>query len=348
MKLTRKDIIKLLISLALTAWVVYYVSKEIDWNELVTNLQKVNYSWVALSVFLSILSHVLRAYRWKLLLETGNYKTKVSTTYFALMTGYLANMAIPRLGEVVRCTALSDQDDIPVSFSLGTVVTDRLLDLFMLGIATLILLLTDFALLGGFFVNFVDSKLPWLAEYWPYLLLAGLGGLVFLFWLFKESQKKGREDSILLKLVRFIKETFQGVWSVTRVKHQAYFWLSTLGIWVLYFLMLYVISFGYGPTADLSLTAGLAVLVMGSLGMATPVQNGIGAYQKFVAEMLVLYGITYTDGFTFAVVSHGSQVIAVIVIGFISLMILNFRKRKKQLAGQQSENSKPGAAQSAH
>ena len=320
------------------------MSKEINWDELVGALKDIDYAWVLLSIALSILSHSIRAYRWKLLLQTGNYHPKVFTTYLTLMAGYLGNMAVPRMGEVLRCTALNDQDDIPISFSLGTVVTDRLLDLLMLGIATVLLLLLDFSLLGGFFSDFIDAKLPFLVDYWPYLLLAALGGLAFLYWLFKESKKQGREGSILRLLAAFIRELFQGMKSVALVKQQGLFWLSTLAIWVLYFLMLYVISFGFAPTDDLSLTAGLAVLVMGSLGMAAPVQSGIGAYQAFVASILVLYGINYQDGFIFAVVSHGSQVVSVIVIGFISLLILNFRKRKKQLAKQQSENTEPGPA----
>jgi len=84
----------------------------------------------------------------------------------------------------------------------------------------------------------------------------------------------------------------------------------------------------------MTLMAGLAVLVMGSLGMAAPVNNGIGAYQFFVAGVLVVYGIEYNDGFVFALISHGSQLVMVILLGFVSLLILNFRKRKNIIEGK--------------
>lgn len=320
--------------MGITAWVIVSTADELAWSDLVRELSDMQYGWVVLSIAISILSHVLRAYRWKLLLNTGGYHPRVSTAYLALMTGYLANMAIPRLGEVIRCTALNSEEDIPLSFSLGTVVTDRLLDLLMLMILATSLIFLEFELLGDYFIDFVNNKTPVLISLWPYLLLAGLLAGAFLFWLFKRARTSEQQSGLLYKVRQFIKGMISGIKAIKRIERPAFFWLSTIGIWALYFLMLYIISFGFRPTDDLSLTAGLAVLVMGSLGMATPVNNGIGAYQAFVASILVLYGINYNDGYIFAVISHGSQVLSVILIGFISLMILNFRKRKKKVVGQ--------------
>ena len=335
MKISTKDILKLIISLGLTALVIFAIKDSVDWNQLGSSLLEIKYGWVVLSIGLSIVSHYLRAYRWRMLLEVGGHATKSLTLYLALMTGYLANMAFPRLGEVVRCTLLKEEYDIPVSYSLGTVVTDRLLDLVMLGVATVILLILDFKLLSSYFIKFVDDKVPFLAQYWLLLLLLGIAGLFLLIWLIKKAKEDDKQGSFFYKVGSFVTSVLSGMKSVTKVKNPLAFWLSTTGIWLMYFLMLYVISFGFEATDEMSPTAGLAVLVMGSLGMVAPVNNGIGAYQVFVAEILLLYGITYNDGFIFAVVSHGSQVAAVLVIGFVSLMILNLRKRKKRLATEQ-------------
>lgn len=335
MKVGIKDILKLIISLALTALVIFAIKDKVDWGKLGNALYEIKYGWVLFSVALSVVSHALRAYRWKLLLAAGNYTTKTSTVYLAVMTGYLGNMAFPRLGEVVRCTVLKEEYDIPVSYSLGTVVTDRLLDLLMLGVMTALLLTLDFELLSGYFVTFANDKAPFLTQYWPLLLAAGVLGLALIIWLIRKAKTSNNQASFFYKVGSFINNVFAGIRAIGKVDKPLAFWASTIGIWLLYFLMLYVISFSFEATAELSPTAGLAVLVMGSLGMVAPVNNGIGAYQVFVAEILLLYGITYEDGFIFAVVSHGSQVVAVVMIGFISLMILNFRKRKKRLASQQ-------------
>lgn len=346
MKVTCKDILKLLVSVVITVWVVRGLvnSDDFDLDNLRSKLQSVEYGWVILSILISILSHTLRAYRWTLLLNTEGYRPSVFTTYLAVMIGYLANMAIPRMGEVARCTVLHQEEKIPVSFSLGTVITDRLLDLLMLGLLTAFLLTMQFGLLEGFFVEFVEEKAPRIMELLPYIIAAGVLGLIVLIYLIRKAKDEANQNSLLYKIARFVSQMISGVSAVTRVKSQTLFWSSTIGIWLAYFLMLYVISFGYGPTDDLSLMAGVAVLVMGSLGMATPVNNGIGAYQFFVASILVVYGIANDDGLVFAIVSHGSQLFSVVVIGILSLLILNFRKRKKNRVTEQSENSQSAGA----
>lgn len=346
MKVTYKDILKLLISVIITVWVVWGLvnSDDFDLDSLWSELQSVEYGWVLLSILISVFSHALRAYRWTLLLNTEGYRPGVFTTYLAVMIGYLANMAIPRMGEVARCTVLHQEEKIPVSFSLGTVITDRLLDLLMLGLLTAFLLMMQFDLLEGFFVEFIEEKAPSVMERLPYIIAAGILGLITLIYLIRKAKIEENKNSILYKIASFVTQMISGVSAVTRVKNQTLFWLSTFGIWLAYFLMLYVISFGYEPTDDLSLMAGVAVLVMGSLGMATPVNNGIGAYQYFVGQILIVYGIANNDGLVFAIVSHGSQLFSVVIIGILSLLILNFRKRKKSRVTEQSENSKPAEA----
>ena len=70
------------------------------------------------------------------------YKPKLSVTFAAVMVGYFANLAFPRLGEVIRCGILHKYDKIPVSKSFGTVITERTVDMiifFLLFFLTLIL-----------------------------------------------------------------------------------------------------------------------------------------------------------------------------------------------------------------
>ena len=266
-----------------------------------------------------------------MLLGTQGKKPSVWTAYLAMMVCYLGNMAIPRLGEVARCTIMKREENIPLPFSLGTVITDRLLDLFMLIICTLLLLSLQFNLLKKYFLDFANSKLPGLVNIFPYLVIGGIIMLTAVIIIVRKQERQETQKPFYSKIKTSFLGLIEGIKSVKNVANPLGFWLSTIGIWLLYFTMLYVISFGYGPTDELSLVAGLAVLVMGSLGMAAPVNNGIGAYQALVASILVIYGISYNDGFVFAIISHGSQVVSVIFLGFICLLILNFRNKKKRL-----------------
>lgn len=331
MKISSKDILKLILSLGITGCILYNSSKTTDWNQIWEALKSFKYEWILLSILLSLFSHSLRAYRWAMLLGTQGPRPSTWTSFLAVMACYLGNMAIPRLGEVARCTIMKKEENIPVTFSLGTVITDRLLDLFMLMLFTMFLLAMQFNLLKSYFSQFIDNKLPFLITLWPYLILAGIIGLLLILFVIRKSKKEDNANSVYFKIKQKTTELISGVKAIKNVANPLGFWLSTLGIWALYFAMLYVISFGYAPTAELSLMAGIAVLVMGSLGMAAPVNNGIGAYQALVASILVIYGISHNDGYVFAVVSHGSQVVSVIIFGFLSLLILNFRKKKKRI-----------------
>tara|TARA_R110000823_G_scaffold233616_1_gene359963 strand:+ start:21147 stop:22151 length:1005 start_codon:yes stop_codon:yes gene_type:complete len=331
LKISSKDILKLILSLGITGYILYNSSKTTDWNQIWEALKSFKYEWILLSILLSLFSHSLRAYRWAMLLGTQGPRPSTWTSFLAVMVCYLGNMAIPRLGEVARCTIMKKEENIPVTFSLGTVITDRLLDLFMLMLFTMFLLAMQFNLLKSYFSQFIDNKLPFLITLWPYLILAGIIGLLLILFVIRKSKKEDNPNSVYFKIKQKTIELISGVKAIKNVENPLGFWLSTLGIWALYFAMLYVISFGYVPTAELSLMAGIAVLVMGSLGMAAPVNNGIGAYQALVASILVIYGISHNDGYVFAVVSHGSQVVSVIIFGFLSLLILNFRKKKKRI-----------------
>ncbi|MCK7534447.1 MAG: flippase-like domain-containing protein [Marinilabiliales bacterium] len=76
-------------------------------------IRAAKYEWLLLSIILGIFSHIARAMRWNILIRSLGYKTDTPTTFYAVMTGYLANMAFPRLGEVTRCGVLSRKKGSP-------------------------------------------------------------------------------------------------------------------------------------------------------------------------------------------------------------------------------------------
>jgi len=243
------------------------------------------------------------------------------------MIGYLANSVFPRLGEVTRCGVLNRSDKVPVSLSLGTVVTERVIDLFLLLIITAITFFFQFDLLESYFNEGLVSFKTKLIENWWMLLLFAIFGLAGLYILFYTSI--GQKIKIVEKIKTFIQGLWVGILSLKNVKNQLGFWASTLGIWILYFLMLYVITFGSPLTENLGILAGLSILVMGSFGMASPTPNGIGAFHALVAGVLVLYGIDYNEGIIFATIMHTSQFITVLVVGSLSLILVNLRHKKK-------------------
>jgi len=300
-------------------------------GDVVNRFTQVNYSWVLLSVFLSLISHALRAYRWNILLAPVGY-TSLSTyrTFKAVMIGYLTNLIAPRLGEITRCSVLKRTDGVNMSASIGTVVAERIFD--FLGLLSLIVfaLIIEFDRLSSFFTSFINDKFSGV-QLTPaklgIILLFGFilaGGLLILWW-FRERIKR---KPFYYKLRSFIREMMNGFTSVLRLERRRGFWLSTVLIWLLYYIMAYVLFFSVESTSHLGLTAGLSILIMGGLGMSAPVQGGFGTYHILVGSILLTYGIAEKDGFFFATLVHTSQTISVMIFGGISLLLTLPSKKK--------------------
>jgi hypothetical protein len=85
---------------------------------------------------------------------------------------------------------------------------------------------------------------------------------------------------------------------------------------------MYSVSLGIQTTANLSAGQVLLVMVMGSIGMVAPVQGGIGTFHALVAYILIQFGISETDGKIFAAIIHGTQVLLVMLTGFISWIVM--------------------------
>jgi uncharacterized membrane protein YbhN (UPF0104 family) len=145
----------------------------------------------------------------------------------------------------------------------------------------------------------------------------------------KIYREKLHRNSIYLKIRQLVKELLEGFLSIRRVKSPILFWLSTLGIWALYYLMLIVVFYAFPPTVGLSFIAGLTLLIMSGLGMSAPVQGGIGVFHILVSSVLVLYGISVEDGKVFALIAHSTQFITIMVFGGISFVISVFMHKNQ-------------------
>ena len=338
-----KNVIKLTVTLVVTIVIFWYLYKDIDIDLVWKELKGFNYNWIFVSIFLALISHTLRAWRWGLMLQLSGRTPRLKTSLYAVMIGYLANSVFPRLGEFTRCTVVNRKDNIPLAFAFGTVFTERLVDVFMLIVISIFTFVIQFNLLGTYITGFFESKALALQENW-YWLVAGLIalGILLYFMLFKKPKNS---SSLFHKVRSIFREIVIGAVSITKVKNQVGFWTSGVAIWVLYYLMMYTISFGSPTMNDLTISAGLAVLVMGSFGMAAPVQNGIGTFHAFVAGILVLYGIPETEGKIFALILHSSQFITVLVFGSISLILVNFTNKKPTtVEADKRQNINTGAA----
>lgn len=324
--------LKYILGLAIALTLLWVVFKDWEMQDMLLRFTQVKYSWVILSVFLSVISHVLRAYRWNLLLSPMGYSLSTFRTFLAVMIGYLTNLMAPRLGEITRCGALKRTDGVKMSASFGTVIAERIFD--FLGLVVIIILgfVLESDRLIGFFAEFINSKIGSLSLSNNGLVIISVFVIVIIIslivlWYYRTRIKR---LPIYFKIRSFLREMTDGFTSVLKLKNKAGFWLSTLMIWVLYYSMAYVIVFATTSTENLGLMAGLSILIMGGLGMSAPVQGGFGTYHIFVGSVLALYGVEEMDGYFFATLIHTSQTLSVLFFGGLSFIISIFISKKNK------------------
>ncbi|SFE92473.1 hypothetical protein SAMN05518672_11278 [Chitinophaga sp. CF118] len=320
-----KTIIKFICFLAIglgLIWLVTHNLTEKEKQDIVMAFKRANY-WLIIPVILvGVASHWYRAVRWKLLMAPLGYKPTTLNTFFAVMVGYLVNLAIPRLGEVTRCGIVARYEKVPVDKLVGTMIAERAVDLLLLILIMIGTVVVQIDLVSAFFIEHVVKPVQGKADKvggingWIILAVA----VVIIVLIFLGIRILSRS-----KVGLAIKNMARGVWtgflSIGKMEKKGWFIFYSILIWALYFTMMYLGFMCMEETRNLGLKAALSVLAFGSVGMIVT-QGGIGAYQLIVQETLLLYGVAYTTGYAFGWIVWSAQTLLVVILGFGSLIAL--------------------------
>lgn len=287
-----------------------------------------NYNWVILTIFLGIFSHILRALRWKLLLEPLNHHPSLKNTFFAVMIGYFANLAFPRLGEVTRCGILAKYEKIPFNKSFGTVITERAIDMILFVSLFFLMIFSQAGSIGHYLETNIYPKLTQKFQNpAANMMMIGataafvIAGALVLFYF----RKRIASSSLFQKIFSIIKGFWDGLKSLSLIRKPGLFLFYSVTIWVLYFFMLFFTFYCFAETSSLSFGSGLSALVLGSVGiMITP--GGIGLYPAIIQETLFLYGVSKPLGLALGWIAWTAQTGMILVAGGLSLLLLSFSK----------------------
>ena len=322
-----KALIKYSISTLLAVGLLYWAFSKSDlhWADIYQTAQTANFQWIIVSVVIAMISHLLRALRWEQLLGAMQYNPGTTRTLSAVFIGYFANFIVPRMGEVSRCGSLQKTANIPFEKSFGTVITERIVDLLGLAVLVGLTFIVEWKPIQQFL--FPNFKLP------PTILLAGLGAGVIAFlgliWILRDRLSVRWEHfSATNKIGQLLQGWFVGILSIKEVENPAKFILFTILIWLAYFANTYTMMLAFPISSSLGLSAGLTVLVMGTFGMATPTQGGIGAYHSLVASTLSFYLIPLKEATVLATFFHGTQMALILLLGGLSFIITFFLPQK--------------------
>jgi hypothetical protein len=324
--------VKFIAFLAVGVVLLMLAFSNVNFSRLGADLKEADYSWLLLSILFGFIAYVSRARRWILLINPLGYKPTLKNSFYALMTGYLANLALPRIGEITRCVALGKKEKIPVDQLIGTVVVERTIDFISLLTIMIFLIFTSGDQIGIFLRESIlvpiQQKIfsvfgsTWIL--WMVLLILMFAGF-FLLVRYKKRLRKIRFFSKMFDLARGI---INGLKTITNLKRKWEFIFLTVFIWINYALMTWVVVFSIESTSHLTFGDSIFLLVIGGLAMSAPVQSGLGAFHYIISRgLLIVKGIPLEEGLVYALLTHESQLIFVAIVGTISFFMV-FKKHE--------------------
>lgn len=325
MKKTLINILKIGIPLSLGVFLIWWIYKGLSEDEkqsIFNSLKSADYSWFLAAFVLGIFSHLSRAYRWQIMAESLGYKTRLLNSMGAVMIGYLANMAFPRLGEVSRCAILNKYEKIPIEKALGTIIAERAIDLIILLTISFTVLLVEYDIIYQFLNEtiLIPVSEKFSGEDGLKIKLMILFGFA-LFIGITYFLLKNKFSGLVSKIKGLMVGVLEGLQSVLKLKRKLTFIFHSFFIWGCYIMMLYLCFFCLPETSILPFGAAMSAFVFGSFGIIA-VQGGIGAYQALITKTLALYGLAEAYGFALGWISWTAQTLMILALGFLAIFML--------------------------
>ncbi len=318
-----KTFFTIAVSLAFAALFMWLALRGLQFGKIKESLLKANYLWILVSMVFGVLAYWFRAVRWNLLLEPMGYRVANSNSFWTIAFGYLMNLTIPRSGEVARATALYGVEGVPVDRSFGTIILERVVDLFCMLVFLLLTLVFKYNAIYSFYEKSGIRINPW--YFAVFVVVLGIGLVLFF-----KCKDYFRKYGFLGKIISFVEGILQGILSVFHMKQKVKFILQTMGIWICYYLAAYLVCFALPETSSFTFADGFFIIVVGTLGMMVPASGGIGAYhfamKLGISALFLSMGRSAEAGaeigLSYAFLSHTMQLVIMLVMGGISIPVL--------------------------
>ncbi|KAA6345657.1 hypothetical protein EZS27_006796 [termite gut metagenome] len=324
-----KKILRPILPLALGGFILFWIYRDFDFSTVGgVLLRGMNWGWMLLSLLFGLLSHIIRGWRWKQTLGPIGAFPKTSNCVNAIFVSYAANLVIPRLGEISRCGVLAKYEKVPFTKSLGTVVTERLIDSLCLVVITIITLLVQLSVFNRFFaktgMNISDIFSKFTSVHFYIIFCCVVAAILLLLHLI-------RTLSFFKKVKGMMLNVWEGVMSLRNVTNLPLFILFTVLIWFCYFMHFYIAFFCFSFTEHLSVWAGMVMFIGGTFSVVVPTPAGAGPWHFVIIAMMSLYNVSLTDAGIFALLVHGIQTFLIVLLGIYGMAMLPFINKIKNL-----------------
>ena len=326
---TLKKTINIAIPFVLGGGILWWMYRDTDFHAMEeTLLHEMDWGWMLFSLVFGVTAQMFRGIRWKQTLEPLDEHPRMMDCIHAVFISYASSLVIPRSGELSRCGVLARYDGTSFLKSLGTVVTERVIDSLLVLFITLVVILSQVAIFSSFFdqtgTNVGEILRGFTTTGYIVTAICLVITLVFLWILMKRF-------TFMEKLKDMVDKVKEGILSLSGVKNKGLFVFYTLAIWVSYFLHYWITFKCFDFTENLSFTVAIVSFIIGSISVIVPTPNGAGPWHFAVKTILILYGLADTDAVTFVLIVHTIQTALVPLLGIFSLVALSFRPVHKKV-----------------
>lgn len=314
-----KKIILYISFLIIGGLLIRYTYGSVSVVELIQQLKEVNLSWLVVSVCLGLASHLVRAYRWNVLLYPLGFSISLWSSFLALLVGYMSNVLVPRLGEVVRCSMLHRSEQVPISVLIGTLAIERILDFLGFIVVLILTCWVSYAETKSTLCHLPIKPIHYGILGWTLLAIFLLVLIGFILYYTYKQYMVG-------KWGMFIASIKESLYTMQASQQKRTILFLTIFKWFLYYLSDYVGVFAIAGTSPLDWRIGLSILTMSSISVAVPIQGGIGAYHMLVSGVLIAYGVPQTHALLYAGVIHAMHLLGIFIAGGLCFLFtkLNF------------------------
>jgi hypothetical protein len=326
---TLKKAINIAIPFVLGGGILWWMYRDTDFHAMEEMLMhEMDWGWMLFSLVFGVTAQLFRGIRWKQTLEPLDEHPRIMDCIHAVFISYASSLIIPRSGELSRCGVLARYDGTSFMKSLGTVVTERVIDSLLILFITLVVILSQVTIFSSFFdqtgTNLGDILRGFTTTGYIVTAICLVITLGFLWILMKRF-------TFMEKLKDMVNKLKEGILSLRGVQNKGLFGFYTLAIWGSYFLHYWITFQCFDFTANLSFTVAIVSFIVGSISVIVPTPNGAGPWHFAVKTILVLYGLADTDAVTFVLIVHTIQTALVPLLGVFSLVALSFRTPYKNI-----------------
>ena len=259
---------------------------------------------------------IIRGLRWQLLSKAIGYSSGTINSIASVFMCYTSNMAIPRSGEIIRATALSEYNRIPIGKTFGTIAAERVIDI---SISIIILFLVWILQYDVILESFFNEDYLMLIDNNFWLIFSTVNIFIAIIFILITRVKK---------IKRFFKSVLEGFLSLTKLKKKLFpFMLLSLLIWTCYVLAFFTIKFSVTELNVIDSSLVFPAFVVGVFSISLS-NHGLGVYPLAIALFLSNFGINTEIGLTYGWLAWSCQAIITLIFGGLSFFVLPLLKTR--------------------